>query len=95
MTRSIRISHLLARRGRLPSGTRSREATAACADGVVGAASTQIYSEVEPPPRLLTFWMLRDILFMVASAPSGQDGRLEPLELNSYPGSLPESVKAL
>jgi hypothetical protein len=65
---------LLARWGRLRSGIRSREATAASADGVVGAASTQIYSEVEPPPRLLLFWMLRDILFMVASAPPGQKG---------------------
>jgi predicted nucleic-acid-binding protein len=46
MTRSTRISPLLARRGRLRSGRKSREATAASADGVVGAASARICSEV-------------------------------------------------
>jgi hypothetical protein len=78
-----------------PANSAATCTTAASADGVVGSTSTQIHSVVHPPPRLLPFWMLRDILFMVASAPPGQKGRLEPFELNSYPGSLPESVKAL
>jgi hypothetical protein len=45
----------------------------------VGAASTRIHSEVHPPPRLLPFRMLRDILFMFAACPScpgGGDRRL-------------------